>query len=604
MTNFGFDNWDLQPFFQGPDQEDYLAYFAAVKERVEELISCEQAPQTLEELSAFLLEFEELQARLQHMIVYMECVRSEDIANEVSAQAQSRLEELGARFRQIEVRLLASLRQLNEEQFKQLCSDPKMAGAEYQLERLRHSALHSMDAELENLAAELDLTGFKAWENLYENIAGSLNFEITDSEGQKRQAPMSLKVSLMEDPDRKVRTATLIESNKAWEGAAYAVSAALNNIAGCRLKLQVRRGYKHFLEEAAFDSGLQRSTLEKMIDTVLKHAELPRRYLRLKAKLLGLERLGFQDLGAPVDFAAYLHEVKPANSKTYTWQEAGELIVKAFNRFDPAFGKFAREALDNHWVESEVREGKRPGGFCTSSILLGQSRIFMTFQGNLGDVFTLAHELGHAYHEYLMDGLRPCAHNYPMTLAETASTFAEALLSDYLLAQPGLSRLEKLSMYQRRLDDAASYLLNIVMRYLFERSFYEKRPQKLFSASELCFLMEETQKQVYGDALDEKQLDPWFWASKGHFYITEISFYNFPYIFGYLFSMGIYARALKQGSEFLPVFTKLLRLTGSSSCEDTARLGLGADLTGSEFWESSLSIIERDFSAFEELLNS
>lgn len=604
MTSFGFDNWDLKPFFQGPDQEDYLAYFAAVKERVEELIGCKQVPQTLEELSAFLLEFEELQARLQHMIVYMECVRSEDIADEVSAQAQSQLEELGARFRQIEVRLLASLRQLNEEQFKQLCSDPKMAGAEYQLERLRHSALHSMEAELENLAAELDLTGFKAWENLYENIAGSLNFEIIDSKGQKRQAPMSLKVSLMEDPDRQVRTSTLAESNKAWERVSHSVSAALNNIAGCRLKLQARRGYKHFLEEASFDSGLQRSTLEKMIDTVLKHAELPRRYLRLKAKLLGLERLGFQDLGAPVDFAAYLHEAKPTESKTYTWQEAGELIVKAFNRFDPAFGKFAREALDKHWVESEVREGKRPGGFCTSSILLGQSRIFMTFQGNLGDVFTLAHELGHAYHEHLMDGLRPCAHNYPMTLAETASTFAEALLSDYLLAQPGLNRLEKLSMYQRRLDDAASYLLNIVMRYLFERSFYEKRPQKLFSAAELCQLMEETQKQVYGDALNEKELDPWFWASKGHFYITEISFYNFPYIFGYLFSMGIYAQALKQGSAFLPTFAKLLRLTGSASCEDTARLGLGADLTGSEFWESSLSIINRDFAAFEELLNS
>ena len=604
MTNCGFDNWDLQPFFQGPACEDYLAYFAAVQERVEELLSFGAAPQSLEELSAFILAFEELQARLQHLTVYIECVRSEDITNEVSAQAQSQLEELGARFRQVEVALLASLRKLNQEQFRQLCADPKMKGAEYQLERLHHSALHSMDPQLENLAAELDLTGFKAWENLYENIAGSLNFEITDSEGQKRQAPMSLKVSLMEEADRQVRTSTLAASNKAWEGVAQAVGAALNNIAGCRLKLQARRGYKHFLEEAAFDSGLQRSTLEKMIDTVLKHAELPRRYLRLKAKLLGLERLGFQDLGAPVNFATYLHEDQPGKSKTYTWQEAGEVIVKAFNRFDPAFGKFARQALDNHWVESEVREGKRPGGFCTSSILLGQSRIFMTFQGNLGDVFTLAHELGHAYHEYLMDGLRPWAHNYPMTLAETASTFAEALLSDYLLAQPGLSRWEKLSMYQRRLDDAASYLLNIVMRYLFECSFYEKRPSKLFSSSELCQLMEATQKQVYGDSLDEKELDPWFWASKGHFYITEISFYNFPYIFGYLFSMGIYAQALKQGPDFLPIFTKLLRLTGSASCEDTARLGLGANLTDSSFWESSLSIIKRDFAAFEELLNS
>ncbi|MGM9992573.1 MAG: M3 family metallopeptidase [Candidatus Bruticola sp.] len=604
MTNCGFDNWDLQPFFSGPDQEDYLAYFLSVKEDILSILSKPENKLSLEDLGAFIVEFENLQARLQHLICYIECVRSENIADEVSAQAQNSLDELSAQSRLVEVRLLAQLRQLNKCEFSQLRRDIRLSGAEYQLDRLRYRAIHSMDAALESLAAELNLTGFRAWENLYENIAGSLNFTITDSCGKKRLVPMSLKVSLMEDPDRQVRTSTLKESNKAWASSAYAVSAALNNIAGCRLKLQQKRQCGHFLDEASFEAGLQRSTLDKMIDTVLQHIELPRRYLLLKAKLLGLNKLGFQDLGAPVNFAAYTHEAESAAAKVYTWSEAGQIIIEAFNRFDPAFGSFAKQALDNHWVESEVREGKRPGGFCTSSTLLGQSRIFMTFQGNLGDVFTLAHELGHAYHEHLMAGLRPCAHNYPMTLAETASTFAEALLSDYLISQPSMSRLDKLSMYQRCLDDAATYLLNIVMRFLFERSFYEQRAHKILSADELCRLMEETQKAVYGEALNTNELDPWFWASKGHFYITDISFYNFPYIFGYLFSMGIYAQALQQGRDFLPTFAKLLRLTGSASCEDTARLALGVDLDSSSFWEGSLSLIERDFAAFELLLNA
>ncbi|MGM9997896.1 MAG: M3 family oligoendopeptidase [Candidatus Bruticola sp.] len=604
MNNCGFDNWDLRPFFSGPDKEDYASYFLSIKEKIGKMLAASEEQICKPDLGAFIVEFENLQAGLQHLVCYIECVRSENIADEVSAQAQNNLDELVAQGRLVEVRLLDRLRRLSDAEFIELRQDGRLVGAEYQLDRLRYRAVHSMDVALESLAAELNLTGFRAWENLYENIAGSLSFTVTNSRGEERRVPMSLKVSLMEDPDRQVRSSTLRESNKAWEGSAHAVSAALNNIAGCRLKLQQRRKCRHFLDEASFESGLQRGTLEKMVDTVLKNIELPRRYLRLKAKLLGLSKLGFQDLGAPVNFAAYTHEEEATTTKIYTWKEAGRIIIEAFNRFDPAFAAFAKQALDNHWVESEVREGKRPGGFCTSSTLLGQSRIFMTFQGNLGDVFTLAHELGHAYHEYLMTGLRPWAHNYPMTLAETASTFAEALLSDYLISQPAMSRLEKLSMYQRRLDDAATYLLNIIMRFLFERSFYEKRSQKVLSAAELCRLMEETQQAVYGDALNENELDPWFWASKGHFYITEISFYNFPYTFGYLFSMGIYAQALQQGASFLPIFAKLLRLTGSASCEDTASLSLGADLTGSNFWESSLSLIERDFAAFEQLLKS
>lgn len=610
--NCGFDNWDLTPFFSGIKGQDFTDYLNAVKKHLEIMLT-ETAPKlsspkaaskvSLDEAASVINEYERLEAEILHLCCYTECSRSEDLSNDAAASAQEQTDLLASSLRRLEAAILAYIGSLSDEGFDSLISMDSLISAAYKLRRMRRDAKFSMKPELEDLAAELEVTGFRAWENLYENIAGSLNFEIEDSQGNRRRVPMSLKVSLMEDPDAKVRAEALKNSNLAWKGAGESVAAALNSISGHRLKLQERRGLKHFLDQAAFESGLKRSTLETMMDTVASEFELPRAILRRKAALLGMERLHFSDIYAPVDFTALTGE-SAKSDRVYTWEEACRTVEAAFSRFDPDFGKFAHDALQAHWVESEVREGKRPGGFCISSTVIGQSRIFMTFQGNLGDVFTLAHELGHAYHEHVMGGMRPFCHYYPMTLAETASTFAEALLIDYLLSVPDLSRAEKLSLCQRRLDDAASYLLNIPMRYMFEREYYVRRASGALSAGDLCSLMEKTQREVYGDALDPQHLDPWFWASKGHFYITEVSFYNFPYTFGYLFSMGVYARAIKEGEAFRSKLRRLLCLTGSASCEDTARLGIGADLGSPEFWQESLSIIKRDFSAFEELLKA
>lgn len=612
----GFDNWDLKPFFSGIEGYDFKSYMAELRSEVTELLQ-ERAPklqalcegraseeELIGEAADYFLVLEDLSSRLGHLACYTECVRSEDLACEKAAQAQNEADILNSQLRKLEVALLALLKKLGDSGFEALCGRRELESARYYLGRLRREAQCSMKAELENLAADLAVTGFRAWENLYESLAGSLNFIYSDSRGQTHEAPMSLKVSLLEDGDPEVRRSTLVNSNKAWEGVGESVSACLNSISGHRLKVQEWRKCSSFLEEAAFESGLKLSTLETMMDTVSRNWDLPRRFLKLKAELLHLERLGFQDLTAPVGFAAAEGSAEAEAEKKYTWEEACKLIEAAFNSFDPQFAAFAHRALEEHWVESEVRSGKRPGGFCISSTVLGQSRIFMTFRGSLGDVFTLAHELGHAYHESLLKGLRPCCHNYPMTLAETASTFAETLLGDYLLSQPGLSQKDRLAMYKRRLDDAAAYLLNIPMRFIFERSLYERRAKgESFSAKKLCRLMEEVQAEVYGEALDPRQNDPWFWASKGHFYITDVSFYNFPYTFGYLFSLGVYARFRREGEAFRPVFGELLRLTGQADCEECALKALKVNLQNKDFWQESMNLIETDLQKFTEILN-
>src|SRR5262245_33847955 len=274
-----------------------------------------------------------------------------------------------------------------------------------------------------------------------------------------------------------------------------------------------------------------------------------------------------------------------------------------FVRAYPALGKFFQEqVIDKSWVDWEPRLGKRPGGFCTSSMLSKESRIFMTYNDSLGDVLTLAHESGHAFHGYLMRDIRPYARGYPMTLAETASTFGEQVLMNGLLDDPVVSDAQKAMMLDVEVGHGSIYLLDIPVRYEFEKSLYEERKNGELSVSRLKQLMVETQGRVLGEVLETGGEDPYFWASKLHFYITGITFYNFPYTFGFLLSRGLYAMFKKEGTSFLRKYEEFLRLTGSDTAENVVRRSLGRDLENPEFWTEAIRSLEEPLSQLETLL--
>lgn len=602
-SEVGFSNWELGSFFAKFGNAQYQQFCDSLSSDITKLqdsvssAAAVPAAQSVEKLAQAFVAMEDVLSRIGHLTSYLECARADDANFEPVQEAYAQVDVFAAEFRKAEIVVEAALKALSESQFAELLNHSALENVQHYVKRVRHQALHSMDTALENLAADLEITGFRAWERLYDSMAGKLEFMVEDSQGEQRQVPMALKVSLLEDSDPVVRKTTLANSNKAWQSIGSVMAACLNSISGHRLQLQKRRNIAHFLDEAVFDSDLSRQTLSAMLEAVQAKWDIPRRYLALKAKLFGVDKLGFQDLYAPIPPLAGQAEPKPV-----TWQAGCELVNKAFSHFSEEFGSFADMAIKDRWVESEVRLGKLPGGFCTSSTPLGQSRIFMTYQGNMGDVFTLAHELGHAYHEWLVRDMRHYCHLYPMTLAETASTFAEQLLGDYLLQQPALDEGQRRAMLSRRLDDAATYLLNIPMRFLFEEQMYKERAAGELSVSRLRKLMLDTQQRVYGEALDQKQCDEWFWASKGHFYITGVSFYNFPYIFGYLFSLGVYYRATQEGPSFVKKFVELLRNTGCGTCEEVASAALGVDLQKPEFWLESISLVEKDLQAFEQML--
>ncbi|MBS2033490.1 M3 family oligoendopeptidase [bacterium] len=578
-------DWDLTPFYAERLGADYQNDRQNFRDRLERALQETDLPK-------LLLEWEQLVSDSEHMGSYLTCLRSADGRDQQVAQELASLQSDGSRMRQLEVSLSEKLKQLSEAQLQELCQNPQLKELEYYLQRLRQRALWQMPGELENLAAELDVDGMSAWGRLYDQIAGRLEFQYLNAKGEQLTAPMSMKVSLLEDPDPKVRKSVLEGSNRAWQSVEDVAAACLNAIAGNRLTLYKRRGVPHFLEPALFDAAIERATLDSMLGAIASRYELPRRFLKLKAKILGVERLGFQDLSAPLP---------DLDNSKIAWDQAGKMLVEETRATYPEFSKFCQESLAQNWVDWSPREGKRPGGYCTGSTRLRQSRIFMTYHGAFGDLMTLTHEFGHAWHTHVMNQERPLNTLYPMTLAETASTFAENLLLDALLRAPATSPEQRLKLLDSRLEGACAFLLNIPSRFLFEKRFYEERAQGEVSVDRLKELMLEAQKETYGDSLDPDQLDPYFWASKLHFYITELSFYNFPYSFGYLFSLGVYAQAQKRGEAFLPTYERLLQATGRRTAEQCAREHLQVELNQPQFWLDSLALVEQDMQQFEEL---
>jgi oligoendopeptidase F len=303
--------------------------------------------------------------------------------------------------------------------------------------------------------------------------------------------------------------------------------------------------------------------------------------------------LAWYDLGAPLALS---------NQDAFDWETAKALVKKAFTRAYPRLGEFFQEVVERSWIDWKPRPGKRPGGFCTTSSLINESRIFMTYNDSLGDVLTLAHESGHAFQSHVMRDLRPFARSFPMTLAETASTFGELILLEGLLDDPSITEVQRALMLDTEIGHGAVYLLDIPVRYEFEKAFYEERSGGEITVSRLKEIMTRTQRRILGDVLEEGGEDPFFWASKLHFYIPGTTFYNFPYTFGFLLSRGLLSMFKKEGGKFLPRYEEFLRLAGSTSAENVARRTIGRDLESSEFWTEAIRSLEEPLNRLEELL--
>ena len=541
-----------------------------------------------------LLRNEDILQRMSHLGSYISCLASSDARNESYLKEEAELIGMRAELSKLRVEFLRAIKETGEKTFTAFLARPALDGAQNYLNRMRHEARRAMTPENEILATDLGVDGIQAWGRLYDTVSSKLEFDMLFPDGKRHRLPVSQRRSLLEDPDRRVRKAAFEGGNAAWESIEDMAAAALNAIAGTRLTLNRYRQVDHFLEIALFQASITRKTLDAMFEALFSKLEVPRKILRLKAKLLARPSLAWFDVGAPLEL--------PGQEKL-SWERATSLVGRSFERAYPALGKFfEQQVIEKKWVDWEPRTGKRPGGFCTSSMLTKESRIFMTYDQSLGDVLTLAHESGHAYHAAMMRDMRPYGRGYPMTLAETASTFGEQVLMNGILDDPAISQAQKALILDIETGHGAVYLLDIPVRYEFEKAFYEERAGGPLSVSRLKELMVDTQRKIFGNVLEVGGEDPYFWASKLHFYITGITFYNFPYTFGYLLSRALYRMFKKDPGEFLPKYEEFLRLAGTEPAEKLVQHTIGRDIEQPQFWAEAIDSLEEPLARLEMLV--
>ncbi|QGG55393.1 M3 family oligoendopeptidase [Paenibacillus sp. B01] len=458
----------------------------------------------------------------------------------------------------------------------------------FYLSERRQNAREKLRPELEAFAADLAVDGYHAWGNLYNTIVSRAKFKAKDKAGNEEILSAGQMFNRLTDADRGVRVEAFAEWEREWSEHAQLCADTINHIAGFRLKLYDKRGWGDVLKEPLKMNRMTQATLDAMWAAIEEGKKDLLRYFERKAKLLGVERLDWHDVTAPLG----------SSTTKISYDDACRQIEEQFARFDPKLAEFAAMALKEGWVEAEDRPGKRPGGFCASFPVKGQTRIFMTYSGTVDNVSTLAHELGHSYHSYVMEDLPPFSKQYAMNVAETASTFAEIIVAQSQL-ELAESKEEKIALLELKIQNAVAFFMNIHARLLFELSFYEERRSGEVSVKRLNELMEAAQRKAYGDAIGEAH--PHFWAAKLHFFFTGTPFYNFPYTFGYLFSAGLYARAKEAGPGFAEQYVSLLRDTGSMSVEELALKHLGANLQQEDFWRSAVALTGDDIRQFLEL---
>ncbi|QVL57675.1 MAG: M3 family oligoendopeptidase [Simkaniaceae bacterium] len=522
---------------------------------------------------------QEISFSLREMKAFVECLNAQDVNDSDAATLTGQMRTLCTIFSNFELELDESLGSIPDQEFSKLLKTyPEIS---FHLEEKRKKAKDKLPFEKEAFINDLAIDGYHGWSELWDARIGEMSFAFENEDLSFGQIENKLA-----DPDRKRRKEGFESIQKEFSASANLFSQTLNHLGGFRLEVYKKRGWD-LLKEPLDENRMKKETLDAMWKAIGNLQPSLKEYLTCKSALLGIEKMSWYDLEAPIT----------TTSKEISYQTAAETILKQFESFSPKMAAFAKRALENHWIDAEDRLGKRPGGFCVALPLAKESRIFMTFSKTMTNLFTLAHELGHAFHNEIVFPLTEMDQDAKMGVAETASTMAEMIVTMATIKEEKDPR-ERLFLLDDHLSRAVSYLMNIQARFLFETRFYEKRKREFVSHEELSEIMEEAQKEAYGNSLETYH--PHFWAAKMHFFFTDVPFYNFPYTFGYLFSLGIYNHAMKKG-DFESSYIALLEDTGRMRVEDLATKHLQTNLSQSQFWDEGLSVIKKDIDEYIKL---
>ncbi|MDT2780715.1 M3 family oligoendopeptidase [Vagococcus fluvialis] len=590
--------WDLDSLFEGGiDSTELSARLILLDDQIKDYARLVGKWDTERDTPDFLfldsiLALQELVSNgFGQTISFVNAIQSADVNNKKAGTMLASLYSKSTEFENANVIFTKKLTSMSEASWNHLkeAQTTQRQGVMFILNETREQGKRLLSENEENIINQLSTDGFNAWSTHYDTLVSQISIPFTEKDGTEVHLSAGQAFNKMTgDADSNVRAELFEKWEQAWSEKAPLFADTLNHLDGFRLTANKLHGITNHLQIPLEYNRMKEETLNAMWGAISDNKQPFVDFLERKAKLFGKEKMEWQDQDAPIILGDF-------KEKRYTFDEAADFIVENFRNFSPKMADFAQMAFDKSWIEAEDRPGKRPGGYCTSLPENKESRIFMTYGESINEVSTLAHELGHAYHSHVMWDLPAMSQDYAMNVAETASTFAELIVADATLKQATTNE-EKINLIDVKMQNAIAMFMNIHTRFIFENNLHEARKENVLTDEEITELMLAAQKESYCDSLGSYH--PHFWASKLHFFIDDVPFYNFPYTFGYLFSLGIYAHAQKQGASFEDEYIALLQDTASMTTEELAEKHLGIDLTKPDFWQDGINIIKKDVEEF------
>ena len=560
MIDRTLPEWDLSTIFSSVHGDDFNAALSSVSSL------CSSVRKMIEEsrpLGEVIDVYNRLLAVYETLGSYTGALYTTDTSNPEYVRAIGNVEAHSTEVSECENLFLSFLMERKDE-----INSPELKDYAYVLSHMLEDGRHRMSIAEESLAADLARSGSSAFSRLFDALTSSMN-----DDGRTLTQLRSDAYS----PDRNVRKSSYEREKKILHENRTALAAALNGIKGTCLTIEKRQGWSDPLEHSLFISRLSRKAFDALLEALERGLPVFRRYFRAKAALLGLDVLEWYDLFAPLEAGDEHRE--------YSFADAREIIIRCYSSFSPAMGDFARKAFERRWIDAPPHSGKSGGAYDSAFPLVKESRVFTNFSFDYSSVSTLAHELGHAYHDSLVMSKPSLLSSYPMTLAETASIFAEQIVFREILKES--DEREAVSIIETFVSDAAQVCVDILSRFYFEKSLFEKRREGEVSADELSLLMKDAQDRSYGDAVRDKH--ELMWAVKSHYYSADFSYYNYPYAFGQLFALSLFSRSCSDAA-FASEYEKLLSITGMYSADDAA-LSIGCDISDVSFWMEGIELI-------------
>lgn len=589
--------WNLDSIFQGGGKSSQFAdHINRLEVLVHDLEGCvksftnSQETNEVTKVVHIVEHIGNIRLNLSQANSFITCLLAQNPEERDAATLLGKVAQQESRFEKELSKVKKILTNTKEDVWKKILETKELREYRFILNEWRENADKNLSEEELNLISDLMVDGYHAWGHFYKDLVSSINVNIKIN-GNEKNLSVGQAINLRSHNNEEVRKEAHYVLESIWKEKEELFAKIINHITGFRIQVNNKLGIKSAIEDPLKKNRMKEETLNTMWTVISKYKQPFSNYLKRKAEMIGGSSMKAYNFWAP----------STKSNQEIGFDEAAALITEHFSQFGTELEGFARQAFSEGWIEAEDRPNKSAVPFCAGFPLTGESRVFMTFSGTFLNVLTLVHELGHAFHNHAMKSVNGLNKRYPLSIAETASTFSEMIIFDAAMKKAN-SKEEKLFILDEKLKRSVMNFMNIHSRFLFEQRFYEERSEGIVSSERLNRLMEESINEAYDGSLEQPSIYSWVWTP--HYYITQSPFYNFPYTFGYLFALGIYAKAKEKGKEFEKDYLNLLRDSGSMTVEDLVMKHLGEDITSEEFWEKGMELCVRDAEEFIKLTSS